>query len=48
MAIRTIVTRGYGSFGTIGEVVTRGYTPGEAIEEVDAIHSLWIWDRYGI
>lgn len=28
MAIRTVVTRGYGTFGTIPEVVTRGYTAG--------------------
>lgn len=25
MSIATVVTRGYGSFGTIGQVVTRGF-----------------------
>lgn len=26
MSIATIVTRGYGNFGSISEIVTRGYT----------------------
>lgn len=33
MSIATIVTRGYGSFGTIPEVVLRGYTPAEVFYE---------------
>lgn len=31
MSIATVVTRGYGSFGTIPLVVTAGYSIGEAI-----------------
>lgn len=27
MAIRTVITRGYGTFGTIANIVLRGYTP---------------------
>ena len=34
MAIRTVVTRGYGAGATIGLVVTRGYIAGEAIVPV--------------
>lgn len=34
MAIATIVTRGYGSFGTIAEVVTRGYDIGAFVSPV--------------
>lgn len=30
MAIRTVITRGYGSGGSIGLVVTRGYLPAAA------------------
>ena len=30
MSIATVVTRGYGSFGTIGKVVTAGYSVGAA------------------
>ena len=30
MSIATVVTRGYGTFGTIPFVVTRGYSIGEA------------------
>jgi hypothetical protein len=26
MAIRTVITRGYGTFGTIANIVLRGYT----------------------
>ena len=36
MAIRTVVTRGYGNGtynGTIRLVVMRGYQPGDAVEE---------------
>jgi len=29
MAIRTVITRGYGSFGTIANIVLRGYTPNQ-------------------
>lgn len=38
MAIRDIVTRGYGNgtySGTIAKVVTRGYSIGEAVATVD-------------
>lgn len=35
MSIATVVTRGYGSFGTISEVVTRGYSIG-AVDGVAA------------
>lgn len=31
MTIAAVVTRGYGSFGSIGEVVTRGYLPGAPV-----------------
>jgi hypothetical protein len=31
MAIATIITRGYGSFGSIAEIITRGYDIGEAV-----------------
>lgn len=31
MSISTVVTRGYGSFGTISEVVTRGYSTSQAV-----------------
>lgn len=31
MSIATVVTRGFGSFGTIGKVVTAGYSIGAAI-----------------
>lgn len=31
MSIATIVTRGYGSFGSIAEVTTRGYIAGAAV-----------------
>lgn len=34
MSIATIVTRGYGSFGSIAEVVIRGYVAGEAADEI--------------
>ena len=34
MSIATVVTRGYGSFGSIAEVVTRGYAIGEAVAEI--------------
>lgn len=27
MAIRTVITRGYGTFGTIANIVLRGYAP---------------------
>jgi len=30
LSIATLVTRGFGSFGTIGDVVTAGYTVGPA------------------
>jgi len=33
MSIATVVTRGYGSFGSIGEVVTRGYIAGVAVSD---------------
>lgn len=32
MSIATVVTRGFGSFGTIALVVTAGYSIGEAID----------------
>ena len=35
MSIRTVVTRGYGSFGSIAEVVTRGYSIGAAANIVN-------------
>lgn len=31
MSIATVVTRGFGSFGSIAEVVTRGYSIGAAL-----------------
>ena len=31
MAIATIITRGYGSFGSIAEIITRGYDIGEPV-----------------
>jgi hypothetical protein len=31
MSIATVVTRGFGSFGTIGQVVTAGYSIGDAV-----------------
>lgn len=34
MSIASIVTRGYGSFGSIAEVVTRGYFAEEVVVEV--------------
>lgn len=34
MSIATIVTRGYGAFGSIALVVTRGYATGEAIPDI--------------
>lgn len=42
MAIRTVVTKGYGNgtfAGTITDVVLRGYAVGEAIAEVEEIFS---------
>jgi len=36
MAIRNVVTRGYGPGATIGFVVTRGYSAGEAVAQVVA------------
>ena len=39
MSIATVVTRGYGSFGTIAFVVTAGYSIGEAISLVGPITS---------
>lgn len=32
MSIAVVATRGYGSFGTIADVVRAGYSPGEAVE----------------
>jgi hypothetical protein len=37
MAIKTIVTRGYGTFGTIGEIVVRGYLAATATATAAAI-----------
>ena len=34
MAIGPVVTRGYGSFGSVNLVVTRGYAPGEASDVI--------------
>lgn len=34
MSIATVVTRGYGTFGTIADVVTRGYTIGAFVARV--------------
>jgi len=35
VSIATVVTRGYGTFGTIGRVVTRGYSAGAAAADDD-------------
>ena len=34
MSISSIVTRGFGSWGSVNKVVTRGFSIGEAIEVV--------------
>ena len=36
MAIRDVVTRGYGTWGSIAEVVTRGYGIGAAVATVES------------
>lgn len=42
MSIATVVTRGYGSFGSIAEVVTRGYTIGEVVvADIDTHSVVW-------
>jgi hypothetical protein len=38
MAIATIVTRGFGSFGSIADVATRGYTIGAAVASEPAFN----------
>lgn len=43
MAIATIVTRGYGSFGSIAAVALRGYAPNEA----NIIHASESLTMYG-
>ncbi len=39
MSIRSVVTRGYGSFGSIAEIVVRGYTIGQRLggDTADAV-----------
>ena len=46
MSIATVVTRGYGSFGSIGEVVARGYLDAAAAQSVVAGVSQWTWKSY--
>jgi hypothetical protein len=48
MSIGTLVTRGYGSFGSIGKVVTAGYSQSNTISITDADANKiaqFVWER---